>query len=57
MHLLFCHREIFNSSDKKNLQWESYGKSNEKSLMNKFQLKTYLFNSLYPNMGNLNFLF
>ena len=30
-------------------------KSKENPLMSKFQLKTYLFNVLYPNMGNLNF--
>ena len=38
----------------KNLRWE---KSNGPAVMNKFQLKTYLyiiFNVLYPNMGNVN---
>ena len=28
-------------------------KSDEKHLTNKFQLKTYLYNVVYPNMGNL----
>ena len=38
----------------KNLWWESDGKANEKTPINKFQLKTYLFKFLYQNMGNLN---
>ena len=32
---------------------ESDEKSDKKPPMNKFQLKTYLFNVLYPNMDNL----
>ena len=35
--------------------WIGLEKSSEKPPLNKFRLKTYLFDVLYPNMGNLNF--
>ena len=59
-YTLICHRET-QFYEKPSLVWwkTSDGnlmeKCNEKSLMDKFPLKTYLFHALYANMGNSNF--